>query len=288
MKSIPSLLIVAGLVLLCASSLEARSKKRKGYWRNNVHENFEIYHPKGLTVWYPQVRGLVGFGVEVFLNQHASDFSECDVCLNTTNISYGKFIIHDDDAVIRAGDNLRYRFIFQMANGSVYTTQREFHVSANKILRRQEEYPSTTTSSVTKEDQSKVGIYEMDIMLLESIIYALVQHCDNMTEMSKNLCLHYESPPNLSSKQLYEYTRNDLQNLFPNISWSTVLVNAFYHNDGIGFEVKTLIDKLRILKLSKNLDPGTISDMDHLDQSTLRGSTEDYNDIMFDGVTDAN
>lgn len=141
---------------------------------------------------------------------------------------------------------------------------------------------------MTEVGPSKIAIYEEDINLLESIIYDVIQHCDNMTEISKNLCLHYESPPDLNSKQLYEYTRNELQILFPNISWSTVLVNAFYRNDGIGFEVMTLIDKLRILKLSKNLDPDTISDMDHLDQSTLRGSTEDYNDIMFDGVTDAN
>ncbi|XP_001654216.2 uncharacterized protein LOC5572815 [Aedes aegypti] len=273
MKSIPNLLIVAGLVLLCASSLEARSKKRKGYWRNNVHENFEIYHPKGLTVWYPQVRGLVGFGVEVFLNQHASDYSECDVCRNTTNISYGKFIIHDDDAVIRAGDNLRYRFIFQMANGSIYTTQREFHVAANKILRRQEEHPSTTTSSVTEVGPSKIAIYEEDISLLESIIYDVLQHCDNVTEISKNLYFHYKTPANLNSKQLLEYLRNKLESVSPTINWSTVLVNAFYYNDGIGFEVMTLIDKLKILVLAPSFYPVAISDMDDLYQ--YRESTED-------------
>lgn len=293
MKPTASLLIVTLLVLLCASSLDARShKRRKSQRRIDLHENFEIYHPKGLTVWHPKVRGLVGFGVEVFLNQRSgSSKPSCDICLNTTDISYGKFIIHDDEAIIRAGDNLKYRFIFQMSNGTTFERKGEFFVSGNRMFLQQERCSSKPTSSPAEVDQSKTAMYEEDINLLETIVYDVFQHCNNVTEISKNLYLNSRpAAAVLEPKQLFENTQGVLQNMLPKINWKTVLVNAFYYNDGVGFEVLTLIDKLKILQLSKSFVQTTIIDLDELDQSTDEGSStdEDYNEIMFHDVRVAN
>lgn len=77
---------------------------------------------------------MLGFGIEIFLNQKYSlDEPKCDICLNTTEVTYGKFMIRSDNAIIRAGDHLKYRVIKQMVNGSVHAMKsNEFYV-AGKI-----------------------------------------------------------------------------------------------------------------------------------------------------------
>lgn len=288
MKLPTALLIVTIMVLLSATNLEARRKHRKKQGNENFHENFEIYHPNGLTIWYPKLRGMVGFGVEVFLNQRRikSEARHCDICLNTTQTAYGKFIIQDDNAVIRSGDNVHYTFHFYMSNGTVFIKESEFYVSANRVFHQQQRYTATTVSPAEQNVESKLVKYEEDINLLESIVYDVFQQCNNVTEFTKHLYLNITPiATTLNSKQLYEYTLESLQKMLPDMAWNSVLVNAFYNNDGIVFEVMTLIDKLKVLQLSKTMTDNPIIDVDNLDQLIDVDSTnEDYNDISFTAV----
>lgn len=50
------------------------------------------------------------FGIELFINQDPkrSNETHCDVCQNTTTITYGKFIVEDEVVVIKKGDVLYY------------------------------------------------------------------------------------------------------------------------------------------------------------------------------------
>lgn len=298
MKLTTILLIVTLMAFLSVTDLEARRKYRKKYWYNNVHENFEIYHPKGLTVWYPKLRGMVRFGVQVFLNQrHRSDSQNCDICFNTSQAQYGKFIIRDENAFIRPGDTLQYTFQFYMSNGTIFEMKSEFYVSANRVLQRQyndstlQRDSVTTVSPITGTDESKIAMYEENITMLESIVSDVFYHCNNVIETTKNLYLNVKptTATGLDSKQLYESTLNVLQKVLPKINWKSVMVNAFYYNDGLGFEVTTLIDKLKILHLSKTIADSPISDMDNINPSTdAESATDDYNDITFHDVKVAN
>lgn len=291
MKLTTILFTVTIMVLLSVPNLEARRKHRRKYGNNNLHENFEIYHPQGITVWYPKLQEMIGFGVQVFLNQrYRSMPHNCDICLNTTEAQYGKFIVQDDNAVIRPGDNLQYTFQFHMSNGTIFERKSGFYVSANRVIHQKQRYTATTFGPMTEIDQSKIAMYEEDINILENIVYDVFQHCNNVTDISKNLYLNIRpTASGLDSKQLYESTLNALKKVLPKINWESVLVNAFYYNDGVGFEVMTLIDKLKILHLSKTIAESPMSDMDNMDQSTDGESIdEDYNDIMFHDVRVAN
>lgn len=74
--------------------------------------NFEVHEPKGLTVSMVQHNpNTTLFGIELFVNHKpglSNDSHQCDVCLNTTAVTYGKFIVEDDEAIVKKGDVFYY------------------------------------------------------------------------------------------------------------------------------------------------------------------------------------
>lgn len=284
MKSTVGLCLAILLLVLSATTLEARRKNRKR--DQNVH--IEIYYPKGLMVWYPKQRGMVSFGIEIFLNQKydGSEELKCDVCMNTTEVSYGKFIIRNDNAIVRAGDHLMYRAIKQKINGSAYVAKSsEFYVAESRILPQLEECSPSVPTTRLSNDQSNIAMLEDEVTLLENIVYDAFQHCNNVTQTSKNLFLNFRPvDTRLDSKALFTNTLAELKKMLPKIDWDTVLVNAFYYEDGVGFEVKTLIDKLKALQMAKNLSQHTVTDLDDLDQFV----DDESNEIMYNDVTSRN
>lgn len=80
-------------------------------WRSHVPSvNIEVYEPKGLKVsMVHKKQSTTLFGIELFINQDPRvKGSQCDLCRNTTAITYGKFIIEDHNVVIQKEDQLIY------------------------------------------------------------------------------------------------------------------------------------------------------------------------------------
>lgn len=270
MKTTAKLCLV--ILLLMITTLEARHHRdhhHKHHRKRDQHVHIEIYYPKGMLVWYPKQQEMAGFGIEIFLNQkHSVDTPKCDICLNTTESTYGKFMIRNDNAIIRAGDHLKYRVIKHMVNGSIHAMKsNEFYVADYRLLPQLDGCSSSLSTSGTTKDPTSPGL-KAEINLLESIIYDIFQHCNNVTQPSKNLFLHsHPEKPLLDSKALYNRTLQMLKKNIPSIDWDKKLMHAFYYENGVGFEVKTMIDKLKVLYLSKNMiqpNPYVISDLDEL------------------------
>ncbi|XP_055598870.1 uncharacterized protein LOC129748331 [Uranotaenia lowii] len=81
------------------------------HWHYHVpFLNFEVHEPKGLEVSMVQRDLTISFfGIEVFVNRDPrSPGATCDICQNTTDVTYGKFIVEDDQAIIKKGDVLTY------------------------------------------------------------------------------------------------------------------------------------------------------------------------------------
>lgn len=133
-----------------------------------------------------------------------------------------------------------------------------------------------STSRSTK-DQSSIAGLAAEVNLLENIIYDVFQHCNNVTQTSKNLFLHSRpAKPLLDSKALYNHTLQVLKKTLPSIDWDKKLMHAFYYENGVGFEVKTLIEKLKVLQMSKNsIRPSVISDLDDLGHSNNENGSGD-------------
>lgn len=260
------------LLALFATPLEASRHRyrshRKSKRETGVH--IEIFYPKGLLVWYPQRPGMTAFGIEIFLNQKHTidDEAVCDICLNTTDVSYGKFILRSDDAIIRGGDHLQYNAIKQKINGTAYIMRsNDFYVSESRIRQQPKDCSSRSISNPGNQ-QSRITELEEEVSMLENVAYDIYQHCNNVTRASKNLYLNFRpAETRLDAKNLYIYTLNVLREMLPKINWDDVLIHAFYYEDGVAFEVNSLIDKLKVLQLSRNFTQFTIGDLDDMDGS---------------------
>lgn len=274
-------LCLVGLLLagLCLASVEGSRRKSSRKNKRDTGVHIEIY-TKGLMVWYPKRSEMVGFGIEIFLNQRhlIDDEAVCDICLNTTELTYGKFILRSDDAIVRGGDHLMYNAYKQKVNGSAYIMRsNEFYVAESRILPQQAQCPSGPRPA-SGSSAERIATLEDEVNALETIVYDVFQHCNNITQISKNLYLNFRpaEATRLDSKQLFEYTRTVLQEMLPKVDWDTVLINAFYYEDGVAFEVKTLIDKLKVLQMAKNFTQFTVNDLDDMETTTEGNEIEDY------------
>lgn len=268
------------LVLLSIASLEAH--RLHCYFPSFFlpAPRFDIFHPKGVAISYPRLWGMDRFEIKVYLNKGCA-FGDppCDICLNTTTTTpYGQFVTGDDNVLIQIGDILNYSVKLHMSDGCVHGKKDQFYVMKNPIFR-------LPTTCANDNGQSKVAKLEEEVVLLENIIQDVLQnHSNNSSEITKNLYLNFRpASVVLEPPQLYDNTLKVLQKKLPNVDWKTVLVGAFYYNDGVGFEVKTLLDKLKVLQMSKHFVQETVTDLDRL------GDIEDeadnnHSEVIFHGL----
>uniref|UniRef100_A0A182MVC8 CBM39 domain-containing protein n=1 Tax=Anopheles culicifacies TaxID=139723 RepID=A0A182MVC8_9DIPT len=273
-------LVIASCLL---ESVDARRGSRGSSKRSHKRPksvNIEIYHPKGVMIWHPYRAGMELFGIEIFINKAnkpAADCSEeestptaCDICLNTTEQTYGKFILRNEDAIIRGGDHVFYNAIVKKTNGNAYYSRsNEFYVSESRILlgdvtgnasRACERETAVVAANLSGSDKQQID----EIKLLEDILRELNDQCNaNDGNRTKQLLLSAETETRYDGKQLYQFVAGELERMMPLINWNRTLVEVFYASKGIGFEVATTIDKLKVLQLAKNLPTSTITDMDN-------------------------
>lgn len=106
--------------------------------RYNPLVQFEVQEPKGLTVSTIQRSpNVTFFGIELYVNRDPRYHSDihCDVCKNTTSVAYGKFIIEDEEAIIKNGDVLYYYVLLGNSTNVTPPQLQRFWVSA-KIIKR--------------------------------------------------------------------------------------------------------------------------------------------------------
>uniref|UniRef100_A0A182QCJ9 CBM39 domain-containing protein n=1 Tax=Anopheles farauti TaxID=69004 RepID=A0A182QCJ9_9DIPT len=277
-------LVAASCLLEQVDAKRSRSSKRVSKRPKGV--NIEIYHPKGVMIWYPYRAGIESFSIEIFINkanQQTSDESssassaECDICLSTTEVSYGKFILRSPDAVIRSRDHLYYNAIVKKTGGQEYVSRsNEFYVSESRILvgdmGGSGSPCETAVVPLSGEDDKQLA----EIKLLEAILLDLNDQCDGQTNRTKQLLLSATTPTRYDAKQLYEYAASVLGQKMPALNWNRTLVDAFYANNGIGFEVATTVDKLKVLKLAKQLNDGSVVDLDAFQTEDMTNDIESW------------
>lgn len=102
-----------------------------------------------------------------------------------------------------------------------------------------------------------------EIKLLEDILLEVNQECNASQNQTKQLHLLTETPTRYNAAELYEFATNWLTSALPSVNWNRTMVDAFYViNGGIGIEVATMLDKLKILKMAQGLAEQPITDLD--------------------------
>lgn len=234
------------------------------------------------------------FGIEIFINQanqnrDDSSSSEetsptCDICLNTTEVSYGKFILRSDDAIIRSRDHVYYNAIVKKTSGKAYVARsNEFFVSESRILIAD----ITGGATNARDESSSVGqvqsgnlannspnALQQEVKLLEEILGELNQQCNSEPNQTKELLLNASTPTRLDAKDLHQFMTRELTAKLPTIDWNRVLVDTYYTTNGIVFEVPTFVEKLKILKLAKKLPDQPIVDVDAFEAEDISNDIE--------------
>lgn len=71
--------------------------------------NFIVHEPQGLEVWIIQQPEITSFGIELYVNKDSRETGAyCDLCANTTEVTYGKLFIDNQDVLVKKGDTLSY------------------------------------------------------------------------------------------------------------------------------------------------------------------------------------
>ncbi|XP_029728555.1 uncharacterized protein LOC115253745 [Aedes albopictus] len=254
------------LTLLSISSLEGFCNRKRAL--DYPKPNFKFLHPKGLTVWYPTLPEVKKIEIKIYVNRLNGPY---DISLSTSTISDKKFIATDDNAFIRIRDHLKSDIIFYYGGNNCSVIGHSFTVKDSSPI-------YTKAAKETKPDK-----LEGEVKLLEAIINDLHSNCSNATTVSNHLFLNFRpASANLDPQQLKMYTLKELQRKLPKMDWKTVLVRAFYYNDGVGFEVNTVLNKLKALQMFKALARYTVTDLDQ--QSGIEDDDDDESSpIIFHG-----
>ncbi|XP_019559191.2 uncharacterized protein LOC109427986 isoform X1 [Aedes albopictus] len=251
----------------------------RGYAFYYPKPNFNYFNPNGLTVWYWKLPEVKRFEIKIYINrQYGIINTPYDIYLSTSTISYGKFVANDDKAFIRIGDHLQYDIMLHYGENNCLVISNCYIVIENPTF-RVNSVSSNCTNAVKETEPDKLN---EDVKLLEGIINDLHSNCSNATTVSNYLFLNFRpASANLDSQQLKIYTLKELQKKLPKMDWKTVLVRAFYYNDGVGFEVKSLLDKLKALQMFKDLARYTVTDLDQ--QSGIEDDNDESSPIIFHG-----
>lgn len=257
-----SVLLVAGILgLVNGGFLDwFRSSANKGHSVCRVE--FEVLHPKGLRVWTARKPETKGFGIELYINPTGKERSGvvCNVCRNTTEVTHGKFFIQDDNVIVKKGDVLEYVAITD--NGKTVQRHKPRKIVVSEyIIKPQGRCACTAGTPAQTSTVHDPANPTAEIEMLERIITNLSNRCAEGI-VSNYLFLQVETPTgpsDLLERVKSYFTANPALKPYVN-----AITTAEDYSDGIAFQMKSIVDKLKILELSH-----TGSDILDYDQFTL-------------------
>ncbi|XP_053665673.1 uncharacterized protein LOC128714819 [Anopheles marshallii] len=89
---------------------------RHHHHRHGLFLSMDIYEPKGLEISTKKYNSTAQyFGFDMFINN--PDGVTPDVSHNTTNVTYGKYIVRDTEVIIKPGDILNITFFMGFSDG---------------------------------------------------------------------------------------------------------------------------------------------------------------------------
>lgn len=239
-----------------------RSKDNKGHSVCKV--DFEVLDPQGLRLWTAHKPEMKMFGVEVYINPsgRSNEPSVCSLCKNTTSAMHGKYFLQDDNVIVKKGDVLEYIAITD--NGKTTQKHKPRKIVVNDYIIKPKgrcACPAPVVPSTVHESNPTA-----EIELLERVITSLSNRCAEGL-VSNYLFLQVDNavgPDNLLERVKTYFEANPT--LKPYVGSIT---SAEDYSDGIAFQVKSIVDKLKILELTY-----TGNDILDYDQTSIIGKID--------------
>uniref|UniRef100_A0A182WGZ5 CBM39 domain-containing protein n=1 Tax=Anopheles minimus TaxID=112268 RepID=A0A182WGZ5_9DIPT len=231
----------------------------------------EVLSPKGIRLWTAYNPDTELLGVELYVKYFGgrTEALECALCKNTTEPVDGKFMLEHPNLVARFGDVLQYTII----TFDGVTTKR--HAVRRMFVREELIKPSDQCVCPGRELPGALrAAPSAEVDLLERMILrALGNRSRDCESISNWLVLRAE--PRNEQADLLEYVRTYLDLLLLRVKWRTLdaggsgwtsvrpsalVVEAEDHVDGIAFQVRSTIEKLKMLDLMSF--SGVVGDFD--------------------------
>ncbi|XP_062552192.1 uncharacterized protein LOC134217442 [Armigeres subalbatus] len=180
--------------------LNHRQKIEHRWYRHDPLINFEVQDPKGLTVTMVQRSPSTKFfGIELYVNRNPKqNVTRCDVCGNSTTVVYGKFIVQDEEVVIRKGDVLYYYVLLGTSDNVTRLQLQKILVTASVINRCNCETASTSTSINPRSGQTTASPKPSE----SSSTFVVTLSSSNSTEVSLDID---DQLNELSSEEYFPY-----------------------------------------------------------------------------------
>ncbi|XP_050083315.1 uncharacterized protein LOC126569937 [Anopheles aquasalis] len=232
---------------------------RRGSSREICHwlnKRLEILRPRGLRITQPCSPSLVSFGIEVYIDREqqqqqkmiGGEMVPCDVCVNSTVATRDGTTIElfHPMAIIRAKDHLRYTITNHYRAGVTRQYRCSFYVAQDRLKYETSITPSycpTPVAQTTKLSQS-------DKTLLEEILNESIGQCREQT----NMLVMADSNTVRTQKQMEQYVRSRLNSLVPGLDWGNAFKLIYKTEEGLVFELKSMIAKKKLLRIVKSID----------------------------------
>lgn len=239
-----------------------RSSANKGHKVCKV--NFEVLDPQGLRLWTVHKPETKMFGIELYVNPTGGNDARvvCSLCKNTTDVVHGKFFIQDDNVIVKKGDVLEYIAITD--NGKNVQRHKTRKIVVNDYIIKPQgrcACPAPVQASAVRDSDPS-----SEIQLLERIISNMSNRCAEGV-VSNYLFLQVDS--SAGSSNLMERVKAYFSASPALRPYVDTIILAEDYIDGISFQVKSIIDKLKILELSHAgndiLDFDTFATIDKVD-----------------------
>ncbi|XP_053677772.1 uncharacterized protein LOC128727850 [Anopheles nili] len=265
-----ALLMVACFGLSFAGFLDwFREPEHDGHKVGRIH--VEVLAPKGIRLWTAYNPETDLFGVELYVKYYGgqTEALECALCRNVTLPVDGKFMIEDQDLVARFGDVLQYSVI--TSNGT--TTER--HAVRRMFVR--EELIKPNDRCVCQAGEPAASLQDTPLSEVELLEHMILRALSNRSRDCESISnwLVLRAEPRHEQADLQEYVRSYLDLLLLRAKSRTRAVARWSrwrpseqvllvedHSDGIAFQVRTTIDKLKMLALMSS--DGVMVDYDEI------------------------
>nr|XP_040237617.2 uncharacterized protein LOC120958708 [Anopheles coluzzii] len=245
------------------------------------NRQISIYRPQGVVVNQRVRRNLVGFEMEVYINQEERSNPMCDLCANATMSGRRRKLlqINNPSVLVLPGDNFQYTVTKRYRNGPPAQLSCKFRVSGDRMIHSHPAVrhcpENARRSNVVREIN-----YAAEKRLLEDTINELLTACEAAGK-TKMLILLGNYQDIESEKALKRYVIGRLESLLPSVEWDGTVENVYRSNGRFVFEVKTTLMKLKILHLVRGAEAAaSIVDYDKQARSTY--DRDDYFDEDYD------
>uniref|UniRef100_A0AAG5DU12 CBM39 domain-containing protein n=1 Tax=Anopheles atroparvus TaxID=41427 RepID=A0AAG5DU12_ANOAO len=237
--------------------LRGESDQPDGHKVGKVY--IEVLSPKGVRLWTHYNPNTALFGVELYVKFYGgqTEALECGLCNTTAEPIDGKFMLEDDNLVARFGDVLEYTVV--TSNGS--TTRRH---PVRRVFVREELIKPIDRCVCRDQEPPPVPLQSgrriSEVQLLERMILRALSNLGESTCEAISNWLVLQSEPRNELADLDEYVRLYLDLLYLRTKktspgygrgWSpsAAVVKVEDHAHGIAFQVRSTMDKLKILEL---------------------------------------